>query len=292
MFGNIVAVPYTFPLHPPTPPHRSLERAVLSGQDVEELKEVVDVLEEASARAKEKGTTNDNTELQEEQLGSNIYLQILQVMPRQAWTSLTEMLPTPELKTFGKSCKGLYSLARPAIQRRGHVTIGTASTEMEELAIALFNLQAFGRERLQGLAEGDPEGIGFLRVLQTVCVLLGNQWLELEDVWPVIKFVFRSRNPMVALAEKARDPEQVTWEQATWVLSILDAHADEMGVACTDLLGAVLTLVISLLECVRLKHPNLKPLRVPKGYTAPSVRPKDQLNVVTSITLAHRDRSV
>ena len=239
---------------------------------------------EKSVVAAQSAPQKDNAVAKEEELGVGIYRQILRTLPRQSWDCIVDFLPAGQLHKVSQCCKGLQTLAHPRLLKMGQGTLGSASSDTEDLAIAMFNLQTFGQRRLADTVSTEQiPAPGALRVFQCLCILLGNQWVELRDVWSVSRYLLNSGNSLVSLAELARDPACLTWEQSTWIISVFSEHANDMATACDELLGAVMTLIVSLMICHRNHVSQLPLLNLPDGYLAPARRPNNALNSVTTL---------
>eukprot|EP01059_Diplonema_ambulator_P010992 TRINITY_DN20985_c0_g1_i1.p1 TRINITY_DN20985_c0_g1~~TRINITY_DN20985_c0_g1_i1.p1 ORF type:complete len:629 (+),score=219.96 TRINITY_DN20985_c0_g1_i1:144-1889(+) len=255
----------------------SLERSSILGEDINEKKEVVRILEEVSL----KKNLNEDTK---EMLGAGIFSKMLDVLPRQGWDCVVAMLPDEELAKVAVSCKGLEALTRPRlleIQAKRNLKRTVAPTD--NLGVAMNMLNELDWEGLVTLAKGVKPTSGVMRVLQMLCIISGEQWLELDEVWPVAKYLLRSDTPLSKLLEKAAEPERVSWEEANWLLSILDEHANTMAVACDDLLGSILTLIICLLLRLISLNGQLPTLRLPEGFLMPTERPEDEQYTITSL---------
>ena len=261
-----------------------MERAALNGTDVRGLQETIEYLNEVMDKAmRDQAAAGAENQAKKELLGSEIYSQILSAVPKKGWDSIIDILPREDLVKLASCCKGLHLLTKSKLEVNGGRTMGAASPETEELAVALFNLHALGRQRLAEATEREPPGTGYLRVLQAVCVLLTGERVDLTRVWSCADYLFHETNPMVKLAEKVRDPEQVTSQQAVWILDMFAAHADDMALACDEVLGALFSLVVCLMQCLRAKHPELPPLHLPHGYTPCSDRNNNKSKAVSSL---------
>eukprot|EP01063_Lacrimia_lanifica_P015904 TRINITY_DN22558_c0_g1_i1.p1 TRINITY_DN22558_c0_g1~~TRINITY_DN22558_c0_g1_i1.p1 ORF type:complete len:674 (+),score=162.03 TRINITY_DN22558_c0_g1_i1:46-2067(+) len=266
----------------------SLETAAIHGDDVEVLREVVSVLDGAYRVVRERIQGEDPLVETNEMMGADIYRPLLKTMPRTGWDMIVDMMPEQSVKRVSRVCKGLQALMRPRIMLLRDEQPGKKSQTMaaldDDLAIACFNVQRFGPQKLQDLARSDEPTTGTLRILQMICVIVGNQWLSLHDTWPVAKYLIQTESPIQQLLEKAKDPEKLTWDQVNWLLSIFDEHANEMAVACDAFLGSILTLIISTLSRLgQAGNRQLPPLRLPEGYIPPSQRSMQAMHAVTTL---------
>eukprot|EP01064_Diplonema_japonicum_P039099 TRINITY_DN9716_c0_g1_i1.p1 TRINITY_DN9716_c0_g1~~TRINITY_DN9716_c0_g1_i1.p1 ORF type:complete len:628 (+),score=133.23 TRINITY_DN9716_c0_g1_i1:92-1975(+) len=255
----------------------SLERSSIMEEDITEKREMVRLLQEASLN-------NTAEEAPKELLGAGIFSNMLDVLPRKAWDSIVALLPDDEMPKVAVCCKGLEALAKPRLleeQSKRNSKRTVASTD--NLGVAMNLLNDLDIEELSDVARGGKPTGGVLRVLQMLCIILGDQWLELEDVWPVAKYLLKTEAPLAKLFEKAAEPARVSWEEARSLLSILDEHANSMAVACDELLGSVLTLMICLLSRLISLNGQLPTLRLPEGFLMPSERPSDALYTVTCL---------
>ncbi|KAJ9457461.1 hypothetical protein DIPPA_30213 [Diplonema papillatum] len=258
----------------------SLERAAVLGEDVEEKKEVLRLLGDASKAKKEKEDTWDfDTPL----LGADMYVQLLRVLPRVAWETMVDMLPEDDLRRMSHLCRGMHALARPKIMFYEDERVAESrEATAEDLAMAVNILNSFDPELTAQLTAGQPPSNGVLRLLQMVCMVLGNQWVDTPDTWPVAKYLLKTEVPMLQLVEKAGH-RMITGEQARWLLSILDESANEIAVECDDFLGAMLTLIVCSLAHTRASYPHLPPLRLPEGFRFPTDRPTHSIHAVTTL---------
>ena len=174
----------------------------------------------------------------------------------------------------------MRALAAPKLMLLEEQRITTEKAQRSgDLDMAVHLLQQLRFE--VNLTEEPPPGV--LRSLQLLCVAAGGQWVDICDTWPVVKYLLRSGDPIDKLIILGKRPNVLSYEQADWLLQLLDEHANDMALSCDKLLGAILTLVICLLDVVIRTTTQLPALRLPEGFIMPTKREFDKQYVVTSL---------